>query len=28
LLGFGVCMLIGCALALAYPKPNDERTDS
>nr|WP_175799778.1 MFS transporter [Burkholderia anthina] len=28
LLGFGVCMLIGCALALAYPKPDDEQADS
>jgi len=28
LLGFGVCMLIGCALALSYPASEDGRLDS
>ncbi len=28
LLGFGVCMLIGCALSLAYPKSDGARGDS
>ncbi|MBU9223470.1 MFS transporter [Burkholderia multivorans] len=28
LFGFGMCMLIGCALALAYPKPDDGQGDS